>query len=227
VSTQVIPRDRHAALLNALALAATGLDRIATEIRNLQRTEIGELGEPFGKSQRGSSAMPHKQNPIICERVTSLARVVRAYASVGMENVVLWHERDLTNSANERLAIPGALGLLHYMLLKFTPVLAGLVVRADRMAANLQSSGGVFFSQALLLALVDRGMSRDSAYKLAQGLAFRARAEGKRFTDLAAADPQVCARLDRRALARVFDLNRLLRNVDAAYRRVGLTSGKR
>ncbi|MFO7650605.1 MAG: adenylosuccinate lyase [bacterium] len=227
VSTQVIPRDRHAALLSALALAATGLDRIATEIRNLQRTEIGELGEPFGKSQRGSSAMPHKQNPIICERVTSLARVVRAYASVGLENVVLWHERDLTNSANERLAIPGALTLLHYMLLKFTPVLAGLVVRTDRMAANLESAGGVYFSQALLLALVDRGMDRDSAYKLAQGLAFRARAEGRRFTDLAAADPQVYARLDRRALARVFDLKRLLRNVDAAYRRVGLTATRR
>lgn len=227
VSTQVIPRDRHAALLSALALVASGLDRIATEIRNLQRTEIGELGEPFGKGQRGSSAMPHKQNPIICERITSLARVLRAWAAVGLENVVLWHERDLSNSANERLTIPGATTLLHYMLVKFTPVLSGLVVHTDRMAANLQLSGGVFFSQALLLALVKTGLDRDEAYRLVQSLAFRARAENRPLAELAAAEAAITARLDRRQLARVFDLNRLLRHVNAAYNRAGLKSAER
>ncbi len=224
VSTQVIPRDRHAYLLSVLALVATGLERIAVEIRNLQRTEIGELAEPFGSGQRGSSAMPHKKNPIVCERVTSLARVVRAYARVGLENIPLWHERDLSNSASERIAIPDACTLVHYMIRKLHPVLAGLVVDTDRMRENLERSGGIYHSQALLLALVKAGIDRDRAYTLVQRLSFRARDTGTSFVELARRDATVSATLDRRALGQVFSLRRLLRNVDAVYRRVGLMS---
>ncbi|MBN2538329.1 adenylosuccinate lyase [candidate division WOR-3 bacterium] len=223
VSTQVIPRDRHAYMLGVLALAAAGLERIAVEIRNLQRTEIGELAEPFGRGQRGSSAMPHKKNPIICERVTSLARVIRAYSVTGLENVPLWHERDLSNSAAERIIIPGSLTLFHYIARKLTGVLAGLVVNTDRMAQNLEAAGGSFYSQALLLALVNAGMSRDDGYRLVQRLSFAASSSGTPFPELARRDPTVRAQLDGRALGRVFSLKRLLKNVDAVYRRAGLT----
>jgi adenylosuccinate lyase len=222
VSTQVIPRDRHALMLNALALVASGLERIATEVRNLQRTEIGELGEPFAKGQRGSSAMPHKKNPITCERVTSLARLVRVYAQVGMENICLWHERDLSNSANERVIIPESFMLAHYMIRKMTGVLAGLVVRPDRMLANLQSSGQTFFSQAVMLELVRAGMDKDRAYKLVQELAFTCQTDGASLPALCEAHPEISRLMDRRARDRAFDLKRLLRNIDAVYRRVGL-----
>ncbi|MBM3332595.1 adenylosuccinate lyase [candidate division WOR-3 bacterium] len=223
VSTQVIPRDRHAAMLNTLALVATGMERIATEIRNLQRTEVGELGEPFAKGQRGSSAMPHKKNPIICERITSLARLIRAYAQVGLENICLWHERDLSNSANERVIIPESFTLTHYMIRKLTGVLSGLVVRPDRMLANLESSGQTFLSQGVMLELVRAGMDKDRAYKLVQELAFTCQTQGGSLPELCAANPEISKLLDRRARSRAFDLKRLLRNVDAVYRRVGLT----
>jgi adenylosuccinate lyase len=223
VSTQVVPRDRHAAMLDTLALVATGLERIATEIRNLQRTEIGELAEPFSKGQRGSSAMPHKKNPIICERVTSLARLVRAYAQVALENVCLWHERDLSNSANERVIIPEAFTVTHYMIRKLTGVLAGLVVRPERMLLNLESSGQTFFSQAVMLELVRAGMEKDRAYKLVQELAFACQAGGASLPAICRSNPEISGMLDRRAFGRAFDLERLLRNVDAVYRRVGLT----
>jgi adenylosuccinate lyase len=226
VSTQVIPRDRHAVMLSALALVATGLERIATEIRHLQRTEIGELGEPFARGQRGSSAMPHKKNPIVCERITSLARLVRAYAQVGMDNVCLWHERDLSNSANERVIIPESFTLTHYMIRKMTGVLAGLVVRPDRMIENIESSGQTFFSQAVMLELVRAGMDKDRAYKLVQELAFTCQTEGSSLPELCETNPEISKLLDRRARKRAFDLKRLLRNVDAVYRRVGLTAGK-
>jgi len=222
VSTQVIPRDRHASMLSVLALAATSLERIATEIRNLQRTEVGEVCEPFGRKQRGSSAMPHKKNPIICERVTGLARVIRGYAQVGMENVALWHERDLTNSAAERIIIPESFALLHYIIRKLTGVLAGLVVRPERMLENLACGGRTFFSQAVMLDLVQAGMDKDEAYRLVQGLAFEAGTTGADFPDLCRRNPVITKRLGRRALNRVLSLERLLRNVDAVYRRVGL-----
>jgi len=227
VSTQVIPRDRHARMLSVLALVATGLERIATEIRNLQRTEVGEVAEPFGRGQRGSSAMPHKKNPIICERVTSLARLVRSYAAVAMENIPLWHERDLSNSANERVIIPESCTLVHYMLRKLTGVLAGLVVRPDRMLVNLKGSAHAFLSQAVMLELVRHGVDRDHAYSLVQQLAFDCQAEGKDFTQACREHPAITAALDRRSLTRALDLERLLRNVDAVYRRVGLQSSSR
>jgi len=227
VSTQVIPRDRHAAMLDTLALVATGLERIATEIRNLQRTEIGELAEPFAKGQRGSSAMPHKKNPITCERITSLARLVRAYAQVALDNICLWHERDLSNSANERIIIPEAFTITHYMIRKLTGVLAGLVVRPDRMLQNIESSGQTFFSQAVMLELVRAGMDKDRAYRLVQELAFTCQTEGNSLPELCEANPEIYKFLDRRAKGRAFDLNRLLRNVDAVYRRVGLASARK
>ncbi len=227
VSTQVIPRDRHALVLSVLALVASGLERMATEIRNLQRTEISEVAEPFGRGQRGSSAMPHKKNPIICERVTSLARLVRSYAAVAFENIALWHERDLSNSANERVIIPESFTLTHYMIRKMTGVLSGLVVRPDRMLANLEGSAHAFLSQAVLLELVRAGMDRDRAYSLVQQLAFDCQTQGRDFNAACREHPAITAALDRRALARALDLKRLLRNVDAVYRRVGLTSARK
>ncbi len=226
VSTQIIPRDRHALMLCILALVATGLERIATEIRNLQRTEIGELAEPFGRGQRGSSAMPHKKNPIICERVCSLARVIRSYSLVGMENMPLWHERDLTNSASERIAIPESFTYLHYIIGKLRGVLSGLVVRPQRMLQNLEASGQTFFSQAVMLELVRAGMDKDRAYKLVQELAFTCQTKGGSLPELCKANPEIAGLLDRRAIGRTFDLKRLLRNVDAVYRRVGLAARK-
>ncbi|MCX7732791.1 MAG: adenylosuccinate lyase [candidate division WOR-3 bacterium] len=220
VSTQVIPRDRHAFLLSMLALIATGLERIATEIRNLQRTEIGEVSEPFGKSQAGSSAMPHKKNPIICERICSLTRVIRSYAFASYENIPLWHERDLTNSAAERIIIPEAFTLLHYCLRQMNRVLAGLVVRPEQMEKNLKISGETFFSQALLLALVNKGMNRTRAYRLVQKLSFEAISSGTTLSQLARNDRTVQRHLSPSELEAVFQLRNLVQHVDAVYRRV-------
>jgi adenylosuccinate lyase len=171
--------------------------------------------------------MPHKKNPIICERVVSLARVIRAYALVGMENVPLWHERDLTNSAAERIAIPGSFTLLHYIIGKLATVLSGLVVCPERMQANLKSSGQTFFSQAVMLDLVKSGMDKDRAYGLVQRLAFQAAAEGLQFPDLCRSNVEISKRVGRAGLNRTLDVRRLLRNVDAVYRRVGLARAKK
>src|ERR687892_2897544 len=167
-ATQVVPRDRHAALLSALAVCAASLERFATEIRHLARTEVREVQEPFGPGQKGSSAMPHKRNPVVAERICGLARVVRAAAAVGHENVALWHERDISHSSAERVVLPDAFLALDYMLERFAWLVEGLVVRPERMHANLDSSGGLFFSQRLLPALVESGVDRDGAYRLVQ-----------------------------------------------------------
>lgn len=220
VSTQVIPRDRHALMLTVLALTATALERIATEIRNLQRTEIDELGEPFGRTQAGSSAMPHKKNPIICERVCSLARVIRSYAFASFENIPLWHERDLTNSAAERIIITEAFTLLHYCLRQMNKILAGLVVKPDRMMKNLKLSGETYFSQALLLALINKGMNRTRAYRLVQALAFEATTTGTGFPELARRSSAVTQHIAPAELDRIFDLKKLLKNTAAIYKRV-------
>ena len=184
VSTQIVPRDRHAELLSALALVASSLDRFATEIRHLARTEVREVQEPFGKGQKGSSAMPHKRNPIVAERICGLARVVRADAQVGLENVALWHERDISHSSAERVVLPDAFLALDYMLDRFTWLVEGLVVFPERMRANLEASHGLFFSQRVLLALVEGGLPRDEAYRLVQGHALRAWDEGLDFRAL-------------------------------------------
>jgi adenylosuccinate lyase len=174
VSTQVVPRDRHAELLQAIALAGAGLERLATEIRHLQRTEVREVEEPFRKGQKGSSAMPHKRNPIKSEQITGLARVLRGNALAGLENVALWHERDISHSSVERVVLPDSTTLLHYLLVRATALVSGMRVHTDRMRENLELTCGALFSQRVLLALVEGGMSRDEAYRIAQRLAQQA-----------------------------------------------------
>jgi len=188
VSTQVVPRDRHAALLQAIALAGAGLERLATEVRHLQRTEVREAEEPFRSGQqKGSSAMPHKRNPIVSERITGLARVLRGHASAGVENVALWHERDISHSGAERVVLPDATILLDYMQHLAIRVVRGLVVHEDRMRANLELTHGALFSQRVLLALVERGLSRDEAYRIVQEDAQRAWDTGTPLRELLAA----------------------------------------
>ena len=220
-ATQVVPRDRHAELLSTLALCAASLERHATEIRHLARTELREVQEPFGKGQKGSSAMPHKRNPVVAERICGLARVVRAAAAVGLENVALWHERDISHSSAERVVLPDAFLALDYMLDRFTWLVSGLVVDAGRMRENLDASHGLVFSQRVLLALVGAGLSRDEAYRLVQGHALAAWDEQRDFRELVAADPEIGARLDPEALAAAFDLDDALRHVDVVFERLG------
>ncbi len=209
VSTQVIPRDRHAELLSAIALAGAGLERLATEVRHLQRTEVLEASEPFRAGrQKGSSAMPHKRNPILSERISGLARILRANAQAALENVALWHERDISHSGVERVILPDSTILIHYMLGLATRVIGGLVVDAERMRTNLEMTHGAMFSQAVLLALVERGSERDEAYRVAQENAQRAWDEGTPLRDLLERDPRA-AGLD---LDRVFDYARFTRH---------------
>ena len=217
LSTQVIARDRHAELLGALALAATSLDRFATEIRHLARTEVREVEEPFSKGMKGSSAMPHKRNPKVAERICGLARVVRANALVGLENVPLWHERDISQSSAERIVIPDSFLAVDYMLDRFSWIVDGLVVHPDRMRRNLDSSHGLVFSHRLLLALVDAGLARDDAYRLVQGHAMRAWEDERDFAELVRTDPEIAGRVD---LESVFDLDATLRHVDTVFDRL-------
>jgi adenylosuccinate lyase len=216
-STQILQRDRHAELLSTLALVASSLDKFALEIRLLARTEVAEVAEPFRRRQKGSSAMPHKRNPIAAERICGLARVVRAAAQVGLENVALWHERDISHSSAERVVIPDAFLALDFMLDRFTWLMEGLVVRAERMRRNLEASHGLFFSQRLLLALVDSGLGRDEAYRLVQAAAMRAWEEERDFRDLVRADEEVGGRVD---LDAVFDLSAYTRHVDTVFERL-------
>jgi adenylosuccinate lyase len=226
-ATQVVPRDRHAELLSALALCAASLERFALEVRHLARTEVGEVQEPFARGQKGSSAMPHKRNPVVAERICGLARVVRAAGAVGLENVALWHERDISHSSAERVVLPDAFLALDYMLDRFAWLVDGLVVDAARMRRNLQGSRGLVFSQRVLLALVATGLSRDEAYRLVQRSALRAWDGGLELRSLLEADPDVTARLDPSALAAAFDLADALRHVDVLFDRLtSLTTPK-
>ena len=226
VSTQVIARDRHAELLCALALCATSLDRFATEIRHLARTEVREVEEPFAAGMKGSSAMPHKRNPKIAERVSGLARVVRAASIVGLENMPLWHERDISHSSAERVVIPDAFLALDYMLDRFTWIVEGLVVYPDRMERNLWASHGLFFSHRLLLALVESGLERDDAYKLVQRNAMRAWDEERDFPELVRADAAITAHLDHATLDNVFDLGATVANLDLTFDRLSRLAPK-
>jgi adenylosuccinate lyase len=192
LSTQVVPRDRHAGLLSAVALAGAGLERLATEIRHLQRTEVLEVQEPFGAGQKGSSAMPHKRNPIVSERITGIARLLRGYAQAGLEDVALWHERDISHSSVERVALPDATTLLDYAQHRALTVVDGMTVNAERMRANLDATHGALYSQRALLALVETGWARDDAYRVVQEAAQRAWDEGVSFRELLAdAAPQL------------------------------------
>jgi adenylosuccinate lyase len=219
-STQILQRDRHAELLAALAVLASSLERFALEIRHLARTEVREVEEPFGRGQKGSSAMPHKRNPVVAERICGLARVVRAASIVGLEDVALWHERDISHSSAERVVIPDAFLALDYMLDRFAWLVEGLVVRPERMRANLDASHELFASQRLLLALVASGLGRDDAYRLVQRHATHAWDEGTSFRELVAADREISARLDAEAITDVFSLDAYTRHVDTVFERL-------
>ncbi len=219
VSTQVVPRDRHAELLSAIALAGAGLERFAQEIRHLQRTEVREVEEPFRAGQKGSSAMPHKRNPITTERICGLARVLRGYAQTGLENVALWHERDISHSGAERVVLPDATILLDYMQALAVRVARGMVVHTDRMAANLELTSGALFSQRVLLALVEQGMQRDDAYRLVQRLAQEAWDTGTPLRALLEREPGVDLDLDA-----VFDYSHYIRHVPTVLDRLDVTS---
>lgn len=222
VSNQIIQRDRHAQFVCALALIAASLEKFATEIRTLQRTEIREVEEPFAAGQTGSSSMPHKRNPEKCERVAGLARVIRGYAVTALENVALWNERDISHSSTERITLPDGTGLLHYMLVLFTSIMDGLLVYPERMAENLELTHGLGFSQRVLLALVEAGLSREDAYEIVQRDSMRAWEERSPFIDLLAADPEVGRVLSREQLERLFDYSYYTQYVDVAFERLGL-----
>ena len=220
IATQVLQRDRHAAYVAALAILVSTLDKIATEVRHLQRTEVREAEEFFSEKQKGSSAMPHKRNPITAEQISGLARVVRANAQVAFEDIVLWHERDISHSSAERVILPDSTILADYLLAKTDGLIANLLVYPERMLRNLESTGGLVFSGQLLLDLAASGMSREDAYKLVQTHAMRAWKEGLIFRDEIARDPAITSRLSPEKLAAAFDTTRQLANVDAIFARV-------
>src|SRR6476660_177101 len=226
ISTQILPRDRHAELLSTLALVASSLERFALEVRHLARTEVREVQEPFGSGQKGSSAMPHKRNPIVAERICGLARVVRAAGTVGLENVALWHERDISHSSAERVVLPDAFLALDYMLDRFAWIVEGLVVYPERMERNLWSSHGLFFSHRLLLTLIESGLDRADAYRLVQRNAMRAWDEERDFAELVSSDSEVTAQLDPTVLAQVFDLDATIANLDGTFDRLSRLAPK-
>ena len=222
VSTQVVARDRHSEFMSALAIVAGTLERVATEIRHLQRSEISEAFEPFGKEQKGSSAMPHKRNPVVTERVCGLARVVRGHLVTALENTALWHERDISHSSAERVIFPDACATVDYMAIEMTKVLRGLQVRPERMLANLQFAGGVVFSQRVLLALVESEMSREDAYLIVQKAAMQAmESSGTGFRTLLENNDEVVKRIGSK-MDEVFDPWAGLEHTDLAYERLGL-----
>jgi adenylosuccinate lyase len=212
VATQVVARDRHAGALNALAMIGAGVERFAVTVRHLMRTEVAEVEEAFGRGQKGSSAMPHKKNPILSENLTGIARLLRAYSMAGLEDVALWHERDISHSSVERMALPDAFSLCDFMLQRATGLVSGLVVHEARMLKNLETTGGLVFSEAIMLALIDTGLRRQEAYEIVQRSALKARDEGGRFQDLLAADAELTARLPAERLAACFDLTHHLRH---------------
>jgi adenylosuccinate lyase len=221
ISTQIVQRDRHAAFVAAIAITGGSLERIATEIRNLQHTEIGELMEPFRAGQKGSSAMPHKRNPILCERIAGMARLLRGYAAAALENQPLWHERDISHSAAERVLLPDATILLDYMLVKTRGLIEGLVVRPDRMRENIERGLGLHASSRVLLALVEEaGLSREDAYAIVQRNSMQAADEHRQLRETLASDPEVAARISDEALDTCFDDAHLLRNVKVALARL-------
>jgi len=218
-STQVLQRDRHAAYVNALALLFSSIEKFATEIRNLQRTEIGEMQEGFAKGQKGSSAMPHKRNPITAERLTGIARLLRGYAVSAMENVPLWHERDIAHSSVERVIMPDATILADYGLAKFNDLLRGLILNTRRMRENIDFKGGIVFSQRLLLALTDKIGDRNAAYTITQRNAMAAHDGKAGFRDLILRDPEVTRRLNKREIEEIFDVSYYLKHAESVVKR--------
>jgi len=223
VSSQVLQRDRHAQFITTLAIISSSLEKFATEIRGLQRTEVREVEEPFGIGQTGSSAMPHKRNPELCERVCGLARLVRGYALTSMENIALWHERDISHSSTERITLPDSCLIVDYCLALFTAIIKGLQVYPQRMKKNVELTKGLVFSQRVMLALIDKGLSRQKAYELMQRNAMKAWKGKKDFPSLLKADPEVTAALPQEELEPLFDYQYYLRYVDEVFERLGLT----
>jgi adenylosuccinate lyase len=219
-STQVVQRDRHAEFVSALSIAAASLEKMATEVRNLQRTDVLEVEEPFRKGQKGSSAMPHKRNPILCERVAGMARLIRGYAVAATEDVALWHERDISHSSVERVILPDATIALDYMLVKFTGVVRDLVVYPERMRANMDKAKGLVYSQKLLLELARAGLSREDAYALVQEAAMETWETGKPFEETVRARKGITSKLKKATLDAVFDLDHYLGEVDTIFKRV-------
>jgi adenylosuccinate lyase len=218
--TQVIQRDRHAELLSACAITASTLEKIATEIRHLQRTEVREVEEPFRKGQKGSSAMPHKRNPVMCERVCGLARLIRGYVLPAMENNALWHERDISHSSVERVVLPDATIALDYILKLTIDVVRGMRVYPERMRQNLESSGGLVYSQSVLLALVDAGASREDAYAAVQRAAMRTWESGTHFKETLLGEPSVATVMDAAALDAIMQPSRYLTNMDTVFKKL-------
>ncbi len=223
VSSQILQRDRHAQFVTTLAIISSSLEKFATEIRGLQRTETREAEEPFEAGQTGSSAMPHKRNPELCERICGLARLVRGYALTSMENIALWHERDISHSSTERIILPDSCLLVDYSLSLFTSVMRGLQVYPQRMKKNIGLTKGLIFSQRVMLALIDKGLSRQKAYELVQRNAMKAWKGDKNFLSLLKADPEVTATLPPAELEPLFDEQYYLRYIDDIFRRLGLT----
>jgi adenylosuccinate lyase len=224
-----VQRDRHAHFLTTLALIGSSLEKMAQEIRHLQRTEVSEAFEPFAAGQQGSSSMPHKRNPELCERVCGLARVLRGYSVTAMENVALWHERDISHSSGERIIIPDSCILLHYMLHIFSNVMEGLQVDPERMLANLHMTGGLLFSQRILLALIDKGVGRQEAYKMVQrnaqkvwSLSSQGPIQGPALLDAMSNDPEVTSYLSRPELEELTNTDFYVKYIDTAFQRVGL-----
>lgn len=222
VSTQIIQRDRHAQFVTTLAIIASSLEKFALEIRGLQRTEILEAEEPFEPGQTGSSSMPHKRNPELCERVCGLARLVRGHALTSMENIALWHERDISHSSTERIILPDSCLVLDYVLYIFTYIMRGLQVYPERMRENLELTKGLVFSQRVMLALIEKGLSREEAYRMVQRNAMKAWKERASFLDFLIGDPEVGKHLSKAELEGIFDYEYFIRHVDAIFARLGL-----
>lgn len=226
ISSQIVQRDRHAQFITTLAIIASSLEKFATEIRSLQRTEVREAEEPFQAGQTGSSAMPHKRNPELCERVCGLARLIRGYALTSMENIALWHERDISHSSTERIILPDSCLAVDYMLSIFTPVMQGLKVYPENMRRNIELTQGVIFSQRVLLALIDKGLTREEAYKMVQDNAMKAWGEKKGFLALLEADKRITSHLSKEELKSLFDYDYYLKYVDIVFERLGLSEVK-
>ncbi len=222
VATQIVQRDRHAGYMAALAITAGSLDKLATEIRHLQRTEVREVEEPFQKGQKGSSAMPHKRNPILAERVSGLSRVIKANMNVALDDMTLWHERDISHSSAERVILPDSTVALDYIIHRMIFILEGLIVYPESMIENLERTGGLFYSQSLLLKLVEKGVSREDAYALVQNIAMRVWKKEGTLRELAGSEPKIGALLDARTLDAVFDMSLYLKNIDYVFKNAGL-----
>jgi len=222
VSTQVIQRDRHAEFMAALAITAGSLDQLATEIRHLQRTEVREAEEPFQKGQKGSSAMPHKRNPIVCERVTGLSRVIKSNLNVALDNMTLWHERDISHSSAERVTLPDSTIALDYLLHRMIFVIKNLHIYPENMMENINKTGGLFYSQSLLLKLIEKGLSREDAYKIVQDMAMRVWKREGTLKELSEQDTLVSEKITKTEMDDIFDLQRYLKNIDTIYRKSGL-----